>query len=297
VVVGFGALGALMTARPAAAIEVPPLPVPVSVPPVTTGPITVGPVTVDGTVTVADPATPLGVSLDVDANVPLPNGDGLGADLGLDLDVPHGVNGNVGVQLPNAPPLPSVPAVSDVTGRAATSGAVAPANHAAGGATKRDSTTAATPSSESARVARPRVQERGGESGALTAEVSPARSGIWTSLGRIAARIGPWIVLILLALIVELVVASAMRDRVRGGHGAQLGEKVARATTAPGRPGVMPSGSIEIATPSTRSVSPVTWNATSLTPAGSSPAATASSSVSSQSQRVVSTGAAGSASS
>ena len=52
---------------------------------------------------------------------------------------------------------------------------------------------------------------------ALAGSLLPARAtGAWSTLGAAAARFGPWLALLLLALIIHGVARSALADKLRG---------------------------------------------------------------------------------
>ena len=52
---------------------------------------------------------------------------------------------------------------------------------------------------------------------ALAGSLLPARAtGVWSTLGAAAARFGPWLALLLIALIIHGVARSALADKLRG---------------------------------------------------------------------------------
>jgi hypothetical protein len=49
----------------------------------------------------------------------------------------------------------------------------------------------------------------------VTATLRPPRRGMWSSLGHAAGELGPWIALLIVAAVVEIAAATALRDHLR----------------------------------------------------------------------------------
>lgn len=185
------------------------------------GPVVVGPVTLDPQVSV----DPNGVDVDADASVELPNVPriDLGASGGVDEG---GING--GLRLPSAPPVqvPQLPepvagVVDDLlpAPESPGSGGVPPAgggapSGAGPGVPNEAVPGALDPPVGPAPIATSNERTLDGEAAVSGAMVEP-RGGIWSTIGQVAARFGPWFALIALALVVQLVARSALRERLR----------------------------------------------------------------------------------
>jgi hypothetical protein len=213
---------------------------------------TIGPIDVAVTTPVVPPSTESGVQLDLSGGLAVAGAPQVGVGTSVGVTPTGGVDAKIavsadgqaaqaGVAVPSngAPPTVDVSLPPLAPGQLAEPGSLGTTPAASAGASDpsaravdgRGAASTASTASAGSTATNPRLDGRPASPTALrhgpvdaaiqpsdvSASIEAPRRGMWSSLGRSAAKFGPWLLLLALAGVVELVAKGALREqRARG---------------------------------------------------------------------------------